>query len=229
MNKNFNYYYVSFTFFNSDKYYYLSRRNIRLYLNNFGSIYNITPSILDDDYTDFMVFNFALKKEYSIESVLEDLKKSDNVIKSYFFVESNNLFNIKYIFSRKANKEDMNLISKNHEYVDIKFFDNSIDSYLYFEDAKEESLKAYSKDLLIVSKKTVDNKHIKLYLPNGIDKKNIKKIKQEIENIYYDKIIESIAYNSADYLGLQFLTYLQTKYNIQLRKGENDKTRRIHP
>lgn len=222
------YYFISFKFNNKIPYYYLSRKNIKLYLENFGKVYNYVPYILDDDRYDYFLINFAMEKNetYNLDKLLHDLKISDNVIKSYEYFSSDGLYNIKYLYKNKIKDEDIiNDIKTNYmcncEYKKIKVFESLVESYVEIKDVINlyKNIKEIKdENLLAIYEKHINNKDVKIFLVNGINKENIEKIKREIEIVFFDKNISSIFYKHSDFYGEQFLIYLKNKYNIHSSK-----------
>lgn len=222
------YYFISFKFNNKIPYYYLSRKNIKLYLENFGKVYNYVPYILDDDRYDYFLINFAMEKNetFNLEKLLFDLKNSDDVIKSYEYFSSDGLYNIKYLYKNKIKDEDIiNDIKTNYmcncEYKKIKIFESLVESYVEIKDSINlyKNIKEIKdENLLAIYEKHINNKDVKIFLVNGINKENIEKIKREIEIVFFDKNISSIFYKHSDFYGEQFLIYLKNKYNIHSSK-----------
>lgn len=221
----YDYYFISFKFNDKEPYYYLSRKNIKLYLENFGKVYNYVPYILDDDRYDYYLINFAMEKndKYNLESLLLDLKNSDSVINSYDYFLSDGLYNVKYLYKNKIKDEFIienikKSYIKNCEYKKIEVFESLVESYIEVKDGFNlyKNIKEINdENLLAVYEKHINNKDIKIFLVNGINKENIEKIKNEIEIVFFDKNISSIFYKKADFYGKQFLIYLENKYNIK--------------
>lgn len=224
--EKFQYYYIYFKLDSNTPYFYLSRKNIKLYLEHFGKVYNYTPYILDDDRCNFFLINYAVLKEHDIENILKDLKEHDIAITSIDYFLFKNIWNIKYIYDIKFKHDEeikyikdkiKNEYITNFEYKKIKIFESLVESYIVVDSEEKlfESIKKIKDNkILLICEKHINNRDIKIFLINGINKDNIEQIKNRIEILFYDKNISTIYYNNSDYLGEQFLKYLYNKYNI---------------
>lgn len=226
---DYTYYYIGFKLNRNISYFHLSRKNIKLYLENYGVVYNYTPYILDDDKINFFMINFAKNKDIDLNYILKILLENDEAILSYSIFQNDDMYNIKYFYDRNYTTDNdiINLkkVVKDSymnglEHNKIIIYENLIETYINLStNILYTNIKRISdKNLLIIAEKHINSKNIKLFFPNGINIKNISKIKYELEEILYDKNISAVFYTDIDFYGLQLLKFLEYKYNIKSSK-----------
>lgn len=220
-NKNKKYYFINFYLDDKIPYFYLSRRSILLNLNEFGKPYNFIPNSLDDDsYTNFL-FDFKVEKDFKIKEFIKNLKEQDEAIIDFKIHKvnlKNNIYNIQFFIDRDTN-ENCCLFFENLKFIELIHYKDFYDAYIEANNQKYIldnilSIKDYSIDLISIKK--INDRQVKIYLPSGLNKNNITKIKNILKNVLIDKQISYIFYSgNIDFFGLQMLEYLQKRYKIE--------------
>lgn len=220
-NLNKNYYYIKITLNKNIPFFYLSRRTILLNLLEYGNPYNYTPDILDDDTYEYFILDYKADKSINVEKIFKNFKKNDDAIEKYELFEINinhNLYNLKFYINDDINKNTC-LLMPNFKFLEIIHYRNYYDTYAESKNQRyilETLLKIEDKNITLVTLKKFSDKEVRIFLPAGINSKNIMKVKKIISSILIDKSISEILYSGkVDFLGIQMLEYLSKKYNIE--------------
>lgn len=215
------YYYIKVELDKTVPYYYLSRKIILLNLLKYGSSYNYTPQSLDDDVYSYLILDYKHNSNVDIDKLFEKMKKNDKAILNYniYKIDSGkNLYNLKFFIKKDVNDYSCLLIDK-FKFVDRIHYANYYDTYLEVENQRYLLESLFLVDdigINLVSIKKINEREVKIYLPNGLNENNIKEIKETIKNIMIDKNISEIIYtNKLDFKGLQMLEYLNKRYNVE--------------
>lgn len=220
-NESKNYYYIKLTLDSTVPYFYLSRRTILRYLLQFGNPYNYTPDILDDDLYTYFIMDYKVDKNVDVENIFKYLKENDAAIKKYEIYKihiDHNIYNLKFYINEEVN-ENSCLFMPNFNFLDIVHYRNYYDTYIESKNQRyllEPLLKMKDKNINLVTIKKISDREVRIFLPAGLNSKNITNIKKIIGSILIDKNISEILYSlDIDFLGLQMLEYLRRKYNIE--------------
>lgn len=220
-NKVKNYYYVKITLDTNVPFFYLSRRTILLNLLEYGNPYNYTPNILDDESYKYFILDYKVDKSVNVHNIFKTLKENDDAIINYELYEldiDHNIYNLKFYIDDKINNTSCILLP-DFKFLDIIHYHDYYDTYIESKNQRyilETLLKINNSDITLVTLKKFSDKEVRIFLPAGINIKNITKIKEIIADILIDKNISEILYSlSVDFLGVQMLEYLRKKYNIE--------------
>ncbi|WP_068268680.1 hypothetical protein [Caviibacter abscessus] len=220
-NKDKTYYYIKITLDTSVPYFYLSRKNILNHLREYGKPYNYIPISLDDDSYNYFILDYKVDNSINVQEIFENLKKIDDAIIKYTLFKvnnENNIYNIKFFINEKINEHSCIMINTLN-FIDLIHYKDFYDTYV---EAKNQIhiinklLNLKNENINLILLKKISDRESKIFLPNGITKNNITKIKKIIEYILIDKTISEILYyGNIDFYGLQMLKYLRKRYNTE--------------
>lgn len=220
-NKVKNYYYIKICLDKKVPYFYLSRRTILLNLFEYGNPYNYTPNILDDDNYEYFILDYKVDKSVNVDNIFKKLKNDDDAIITYELYKLNidhNIYNLKFYINDKINETSCLLLA-DFQFLDIIHYKDYYDTYIESKNQRyilETLLKINNSNITLVTLKKFSDKEVRIFLPAGINVKNITKVKEIINDILIDKNISEILYSSSvDFLAIQMLEYLRKKYNIE--------------
>lgn len=221
------YYYIKITLDTNISYFYLSRKNVLLHLKEYGKPYNYTPYELDDDSCNYFIFDYKADKNVNVNEILQNLKQNDDAIIDFsvFQVNSeNNIYNIKFFIDDDTNKHSCILLNK-LEFIDLLHYSDFYDAYIEAKNRRhiiDKLMKFNAKHVDLILLKKISDREVKVFLPNGLNKNNIEKIKKIFEYILIDKTVTDILYfGNIDFYGLQMLKYLGKRYNTEFSDLNN--------